>query len=165
MIEITNIILALFSFLLITFVPLNIFNTKNKIFNDCSSLDLSSFNLIINCNILLIFSLLPLAMENYNYIYYTFLILFFFYSYFRKFKNLKDFKSMTLNIIFLASIFFIISIHVTAKLKLGWDAQFFYFIKSLFFIEGQNFYDLNKFQYGFHPHLGSFFLVILLEVN
>ena len=82
MIEITNIILALFSFLLITFVPLNIFAIKNKIFNNCSSLDLASFNLIINCNILLIFSLLPLSLENYNYIYYTFLILFFFYSYF-----------------------------------------------------------------------------------
>ena len=157
MIEITNIILALFSFLLITFVPLNIFAIKNKIFNNCSSLDLASFNLIINCNILLIFSLLPLSLENYNYIYYTFLILFFFYSYFLKFRNFKNFKNMTLNITLLASIFFIISINVTAKLKLGWDAQFFYYIKSLFFIEGQNFYDLNKFQYGFHPHLGSFF--------
>lgn len=157
MIEIINIIIALFSFLLITFVPLNIFALKNKIFNSCSSLDLASFNLILNCNILLIFSLLPLPLESYSYIYYSFLIVLYFYSYFLKFKNFKEFKNVIINIILFASIFFIISINVTAKLKLGWDAQFFYYIKSLFFIEGQNFYDLNKFQYGFHPHLGSFF--------
>jgi hypothetical protein len=157
MIEISNIIIALLLFLIIIFVPINIFDSKNKIFINCSSLDIASFNLIINCTILLIFSLLPFALENYNHIYYAILALVFIYSYFLKVKNYKIFKKIILNFLIFSIIFLIISIDVAAKLKLGWDAQFFYYIKALFFVEGQTFYDLNNFKYGFHPHLGTYF--------
>ena len=157
MIEIANIILALALFLVITFVPINIFTLKSKILINCSSLDIASFNLIINCSILLFFSLLPFPLESYNFIYYTVLIFIFFYSYFLKEKNFNFFKKTIFNFLIFTTIFLIISIDVAAKLKLGWDAQFFYYIKSLFFVEGQTFYDLNNFQYGFHPHLGSYF--------
>jgi hypothetical protein len=54
-------------------------------------------------------------------------------------------------------IFFIISINVAATLDLGWDAKYLYYIKSLFYIQGQNFTDLQTFKLNvFHPHLGSF---------
>ena len=157
MIEISNIIIALVLFLIIAFVPINIFDSKNKISTNCTSLDNFSFNLIINCTILLIFALLPFALESYNYIYYTILISVFIYSYLFKVKNYKIYKKTISNFLIFTIIFLIISIYVAAKLKLGWDAQFFYYIKALFFVEGQTFYDLNNFQYGFHPHLGTYF--------
>ena len=42
-------------------------------------------------------------------------------------------------------IIFLLSIDLAHELNLGWDAKYFYYIKALFFIENQNFGDLNKF--------------------
>jgi len=156
MIEIFQIIIIFICFVLLTLVPFNIFGSK-KISNiNYNALDRASFNLITNCTILLFFSILPMSLDQYSLFFYIILLIIFIYSYGFEYKNFNSFKDFFLQIFFFFFIFFIISIDVASELSLGWDAKFFYYIKTLFFIEGQNFYDLNKFEFSFHPHLGSF---------
>jgi hypothetical protein len=119
-------------------------------------MEISAFNLILNLNILLIFSLLPIPINKYSGI----LIIIYFLIFFKKYIinqlifNLNE-KIIDFFIFFI--IFIIISINISGNLNLGWDAKYFYYIKSLFFIEEQTFYDLKNFSHNaWHPHLGSF---------
>ena len=138
-------------------VPINIFNsnlpTNKKKFN----LDIASFNLIINCNFLLLLSIIPVALSSYNFLYVVGSFLTFFYIYFIKSYHLQDIKKNFIFPLILFIIFFIISLNVANELNLGWDAKYFYYIKSLFFVENQILYDIKKFVFGtWHPHLGSY---------
>ena len=157
MIEFLQIILSFFLFFLIITVPINIFNPKLFINKNFSSLEIASFNLILNCNILLFLSILPIALSSYN-LFFIFLYLFIFiYIYFIqnfKFDLYKKFIQF-LSIFFI--IYLIISTNVAGELVLGWDAKYFYYINALFFVENQNLYDLDKFAYGtWQPHLGTY---------
>ena len=164
MIESFQIIIAFFCFAILTVVPFNIFNSKKIFHTNCNILDLASFNLIINCTVLLFFSILPITLKDYNLFFYIVLVTIFFYSYVLKFKNINNFKDYYLQLILFFLVFFIVSIDVASKLYLGWDAKYFYYIKALFFVEGQNFYDLNKFEHIYHPHLGSFLWAFYWEL-
>ena len=164
MIESFQIIIAFFCFAILTIVPFNIFNSKKIFHTNYNILDLASFNLIINCTVLLFFSILPITLKDYNLFFYIVLATIFFYSYVLKFKNINNFKDYYLQLILLFLVFFIVSIDVASKLYLGWDAKYFYYIKALFFVEGQNFYDLNKFENIYHPHLGSFLWAFYWEL-
>ena len=164
MIESFQIIIAFFCFAILTIVPFNIFNSKKIFHTNCNILDLASFNLIINCTVLLFFSILPITLKDYNLFFYIALVTIFFYSYVLKFKNINNFKDYYLQLILFFLVFFIVSIDVASKLYLGWDAKYFYYIKALFFVEGQNFYDLNKFESIYHPHLGSFLWAFYWEL-
>ena len=164
MIESFQIIIAFFCFAILTIVPFNIFNSKKIFHTNCNILDLASFNLIINCTVLLFFSILPITLKDYNLFFYIALVTIFFYSYVLKFKNINNFKDYYLQLILFFLVFFIVSIDVASKLYLGWDAKYFYYIKALFFVEGQNFYDLNKFENIYHPHLGSFLWAFYWEL-
>ena len=156
--EFIQIIVIFFVFSLSLTVPINIFNSslllKNKKFN----LDIASFNLLINCNILLLLSLIPIALSTYNFLYVMVCFFTFIYIYFIKNYQLKDFKK---NLILLSSFFFIFLIIATSvanELSLGWDAKYFYYIKALFFTENQILYNIKKFVFGtWHPHLGSYY--------
>ena len=146
MIEILQILIIFFIFSLMCFMPFNVLNSK--IFNKKSFffLDIATFNLIINFNILLLLSILPTSLDISNLIYLILYISLFIYLYLLKnykLNLLKDFFQF--KIIFFI-IFLILSINVAGELNLGWDAKYFYYIKALFFVEGQNFYDLNKFE-------------------
>jgi hypothetical protein len=47
---------------------------------------------------------------------------------------------------------------IANELNLGWDAKYFYYIKSLFFFDGLSLESLNNFEHNkWHPHLGSFY--------
>ena len=164
MIESLQIIIAFFCFAILTIVPFNIFNSKKIFHTNYNILDLASFNLITNCTVLLFFSILPITLKDYNLFFYIVLVTIFFYSYVLKFKNINNFKDYYLQLILFFLVFFIVSIDVASKLYLGWDAKYFYYIKALFFVEGQNFYDLNKFENIFHPHLGSFLWAFYWEL-
>ena len=127
MIEFLQIILSFFLFSLIIFVPINIFKSKLFFNRKFFCLDIASFNLILNCNILLFLSILPISLGSYNLLYLFLYIFIFIYNYF-----IQNFK-------------------------LNLYKNFIQFL-SLFFIENQNFSDLNKFTYNdWHPHLGSYF--------
>ena len=158
MIELLQIIFIFFIFFLSLTVPINIFNTNLLNNKNKYKLDIASFNLLINCNILLILSIIPIALTSYNYLYIITIFFLFIYIYFIKNHQLKDLKK---NLIFLSSFFLvylIISINVANELNLGWDAKFFYYIKTLFFVENQILYDIKRFSFGtWHPHLGSYY--------
>ena len=157
MIEIFQILILFFIFSLFCFVPLNIAGSKKFNKNKFSILDISTFNLIINLNVLLVLSFLPISLNIINLILVFIYLSLFIYKYliqnneFNFVINFFKFK-----VIFFI-IFLIISIDVAATLNLGWDAKYLYYIKSLFYIQGQNFSDLQTFKLNaYHPHLGSF---------
>ena len=89
------------------------------------------------------------------------LFIFYFFYFFFGIKNYYSFKgklkidkSRTV-LIFLS--FIIISIQVASQLELGWDAKWFWHIKSLFYSQDNTFLELSNYIYNdFHPHLGSF---------
>ena len=151
MIEIIKIISIFPIFFLFVIFPVNTFDKNDIILN----YDLYSLNLIINLNIFLIFSLLPLAIENYQNIFLiTYLVLFIYKIYNKSFKNI--FYNKPAFYIFLL-LFIIISLSVASRLELGWDAKYFYYIKTLFFYEGLNIAEIKNFKdYSWHPHLGSY---------
>ena len=158
MIEISQILLSFILFSLIITVPVNIFNYKMFVNKKFFNLDIASFNLILNCNILLLMSILPISLRLYKPLFIFSYLIIFIYIYFIKnfkFNLLKNFIQF-ISIFFI--IFFIISTNVASELNLGWDAKYFYYIKALFFIENQHLGNLNKFIHNaWHPHLGSFF--------
>ena len=157
MIEIFQILILFFIFSLFCFVPLNISGSKKFNKNKFSILDLSTFNLIINLNVLLVLSFLPISLNIINLILVFIYLSLFIYKYLiqnNEFNFVINFFKFKF-IFFI--IFFIISINVSATLNLGWDAKYLYYIKSLFYIQGQNFSDLQTFKLNaYHPHLGSF---------
>ena len=157
MIEFLQIIFSFFLFFLIISVPINIFNPKLFINNKFSILGTASFNLILNCNILLFLSILPIALDSYS-LFFIFLYFFtFIYIYFIQNPKFDLYKKFTQFLLLFFIIYLIIATNVAGELTLGWDAKFFYYIYALFFVENQNLYDLSKFVYGtWHPHLGSY---------
>ena len=152
--EILKIAIIFFVFIVFSIGPLSIIDKINKQIK----VNFLNYNLIINFNILLFFSLINLPIKNYQLIYITILILIFFYAlllskinyfYFIK-KNIINFS------IFYFS-FFIIAINISSNLNLGWDAKYFYYIKSLFFFEGFDLSELREFEHNkWHPHFGSY---------
>ena len=158
MIEFLQILLTFILFSLIITVPVNIFNSKIFINRKYYNLDVASFNLILNCNILLLISFLPFSLSAFNLFFIFIYSIIFIYIYFIKNFRFNLIKNFIQSISIFLIIFLIISTNVAGELNLGWDAKYFYYIKALFFIENQSFGDLNKFVHNeYHPHLGSFF--------
>ena len=157
MIEILQILIIFFIFSLMCFMPFNVLDSKIFSKKSFFFLDIATFNLIINFNILLLLSILPTSLDISNLIYLILYISLFIYLYLLKnykLNLLKDFFQF--KIIFFI-IFLILSINVAGELNLGWDAKYFYYIKALFYIQGQNFSDLENFTHNiYHPHLGSY---------
>ena len=119
MIEFLQIILSFFLFLLMVTVPINIFNSKLLINKKFFNLDIASFNLILNCNILLFLSILPFSLGSYNLHYMVLYIFIFVYIYFIqnfKFDLYKNFVQF-LSLFFI--VFLIISVNVAVELNLG----------------------------------------------
>ncbi len=153
MIEIFQILLFYLIFSFTIFLPLNIF-IKDKRFKKFNSNDICSFNLAININILLLISLLdiPLIKVQKYFIILYFLLFIIVYH-----KDLKEFFVKQIQYLPVLIVFFIISVSVANNLKLGWDAKFFYYIKSLYFYEGNTIANLKEFDaHHYHPHLGSY---------
>ena len=75
--EIIKIILIFPLFLIFIFAPLSVFNKSNKEIN----LSYLNYNLIINCNILLILSFFPIPIKDYQIILITLYFLIFLYSF------------------------------------------------------------------------------------
>ena len=155
MIEIVDILILFFLFTLFVSSPFGLFNSNigNFKIQDKSNL---YFNLLINLNILLLLSILPLKLSDYiNYVY--FILIFFFVKNYMinfKFKNLKLFY--TSFIVFIL-IYFIISIDISNKLNLSWDTKWFWYIKSLYYFQDNTYAELSNYTFNdFHPHFGSY---------
>ena len=155
MIEIFEITFLFILFSLFILAPLNIYEINSFGIKTRSKSNLY-FNLIINLNVLLFFSILPIKLINYIYLIYITLLIFVFKNYFLNLRN--DSKNLSfLNILIFFSIYFVISIDVSAKLNLSWDSKWFWYIKSLFFYQDNTFHELSTYTYNdFHPHFGSY---------
>ena len=151
MLEIIKILLIFPIFFLLLLFPINTFQKGYSKVN----FDIHSLNLIINLNILFLFSLFPISIEKYQIIFLLFYIFMFAYKIFKKdFNNL--FYNMHIFLIFFAS-FLMIALSIASKLELGWDAKYFNHTKALFFFEGLSISEIKNFQdYNWHPHFGSY---------
>ena len=153
MIELFQIFIFLTIFSLILFVPFNIFQEKPYI-KDLSIIERSSLNLAINLNILLLISFLNYPLQIFQPVILIFYSLILVFHYKNKIALVKKFLLFLLP---LFVIFCILSINVSSNLYLGWDAKFFYYIKSLFFFDGKTIFDLNQFSENtWHPYFGSY---------
>ena len=130
MIEIFDITLLFVIFLLFLFSPLHS-NIKNFYGFDLNQNSIMTFNLILNMNILLIFSILPLKLSQYYIYVVLFLAIFLLVNYFKNYKKIIIKDNLLLFFIFFL-IFFILSIDIANELNLGWDAKWFYF--NVFFV-------------------------------
>ena len=160
--EIIDIIYVFLIFCLFCLSPLNILQAKIINF-DSERKNNFYYNLIINLNILLLFSLSPLKLTEYSLPILITLLLFCVKNYF---FSLKDLKNNSSNIIFFILVFFILSIQVSSELNLGWDAKWFWYIKSLYYTQNQTFNELSNYIYNdFHPHFGSFLWSFFRELS
>jgi hypothetical protein len=127
------------------------FNKKITI-NSLGFFGKTSMNLILILNIFLLLSFVNIDLK---ILYLIFFGINFFIFIFNKIKNNTIYK---LNIYFLLLIFltFLISIDLANNLYLGWDAKFFWYLKSLNFYENQNFENLKNIPAFDYPHLGSY---------
>ncbi len=164
MIEILNSIYIFIFFTLLTLFPINIFNKKISENN----LYPQSLNILINLNILFLFSLLPFNILGLKI--YTLLLTFFiiFLTYFNKSSDyLKFFGRDFLLIYFIfLLVFFFLTSNVLNNLFLEWDGQKFYLIKSIIFFQGGTFNDLKTFEYNyFHPHYGQYLWAFFAKIG
>ena len=105
---------------------------------------------IIFINALLVFSLLNISL---NYLI-IFLILFSLILILKEKKKFKiDFNLKNFLIFFYI---FTISIVMAYDLELGWDAKFFWFLKTINFYQDNSFLNLEKIPATDYPHLGSY---------
>ena len=135
-------------FLLFCISPLNTFKTETNS---------HYFNLIINLNFLLLFSILPLQLSKYAIYILLILIFVIIKNYYISKKNINEIKIDKLRIALIILSFVVIAFQVASQLELGWDAKWFWYIKSLFYWQNQTFTELSSYIHNdFHPHLGSF---------
>ncbi len=153
MIELLQIFLFFIIFIIVLFLPLNIFEEK-KYSRGLSVLDKSSMNLAINLNFLLLISFLNYPLELIQPILLVFYSLFFLFNCRNQLLQIKNFL---IKIIPLFIIFFILSVNISGELFLGWDAKYFNYIKTLYFIEDKTIFDLNAHKANvYHPYFGSY---------
>ena len=153
MIELFQILIFLTIFTSILFVPFNIFKEKSLLKN-LSILDKSSLNLATNLNILLLLSFLNFPLQIFQPIILIVYSLIFIFHYKNRVVLIREFL---LSVSPILVIFCILSLSISSKLYLGWDAKFFYYIKSLYFFDGKTIFDLNQFSQNiWHPYFGSY---------
>ncbi|MDB2591812.1 hypothetical protein N9X80_03740 [Candidatus Pelagibacter bacterium] len=153
MIEILQIIFFSLVFSLLLFLPFNIFRQTN-FFQNIDIVEKTSLNLVINLNTLLLFSFLPLSIQLIQPFVISIYLLILIFSYRKNFVLILEFLKSFFPLIV---IFFFLAVHISTELYLGWDAKYFYYIKSLFFYEEKTIFDLDKFEHSaWHPHFGSY---------
>ena len=126
MIEIFDITILFLIFSLFLLSPFNA-NIKNVHDFDVNQNSIMTLNLMININVLLIFSILPLKLSQYYIYIIIFLLIFLLGNYLKNSKKIKIKENLLLFLIFFI-IFFILSIDIANELNLGWDAKWFYLI-------------------------------------
>lgn len=151
MIEILNIIYLFFIFNIIGFYNLSKNNLSIKI----------THNTVFFLNLALFFSFIKNSNQYFLFIYILVSIIFGSIIYFKvkkiSFKDLKNiFFENKIYFFLLLFVFLILAIDIVSKLRLGWDAQNFIFLKTLHFLEGKSFLKLAELDQPHYSHFGSF---------
>lgn len=149
--EIILIILQILFIIVIFSVSFLQFNKKISI-NSLGLIEKTSMNLIFTLNI---FLLLSFSNINLNFLYFIFFFLNFIILLIYKINNNKKYN-FNINFFLLFLITFLLSIDLAGNLYLGWDAKFFWYLKSLNFYENQSFENLKNIPAFDYPHLGSY---------
>jgi len=136
--------------------PLNINNIKNIIkWKAPSIFDVFIINILIYCNILLLFSFFTF---NLHFLFFIFLaagilsIIFNiknYYKYFNISSNLKNF-------IFFLSCLLGICVMISSEPILSWDGIAHWYYKALNYHQGGSYEDLRNLPFAYYPHLGSY---------
>ena len=147
----TEIILIFFQIFFIVFlIKLSIPNIKINSVVATSLTESLILKSIIFINLLLVFSLLNISL-NYLVISLIVISLILILKEKEKLKISLDFKNFLIFIYI-----FIISIVLTYDLQLGWDAKFFWFLKTINFYQDNSLLNLEKLPATDYPHLGSY---------
>ncbi len=147
----TEIILIFFQIFFIGFlIKLSIPNIKINSIVTTSLTESLILKSIIFINLLLVFSLLNISL-NYLIISLIFISLILILKEKKKLKIDFDFKNFLIFIYI-----FIVSIVLTHDLQLGWDAKFFWFLKTINFYQDNSLLNLEKLPATDYPHLGSY---------
>ena len=105
---------------------------------------------IIFINVLLVFSLLNISL---NYLIISLIV----FSLILILKKKGKFKiNFNLKNFLIFIYIFIISIILVYDLQLGWDAKFFWFLKTINFYQDNSLLNLEKIPATDYPHLGSY---------
>lgn len=148
MIEILYIAIQIIFILSLTYLILPSSVYQNKL--NYSLADAFSINSVFLINILLFFSFTGL---HDIYLLIILLIASVFFLIKKNYKLHLDDKSQ---FILIPLLIFFLSIPLANTLNLGWDAKFFWFLKTLNFYQNQDIYNLNKVPAFDYPHLGSY---------
>lgn len=154
MIEISSIFITLLSLFIFSNFPLNYFYLEKRVsivkynFNDILLL-----NILINCNLLLIFSFFQTNL-NLIFIFVIFYSLFLFFI-FRK-NYLKLIRNNFYFIFTFVIIFYGISILIVKNAYLEYDALAHWIYKVKVFYQGGTIANLKGLPYDYYPHLGSY---------
>ena len=127
-------------------IPDSIFGLKNSK-NLLNTLTMKS---IIMMNIFLLSSFLSFE-KNYLLFILVSLCLFFIIK-----KKNTFILNFNLKIIFIALYILLISIVLANELALGWDAKYFWYLKTINFYQNNDLLSLNKIPAMDYPHLGSY---------
>lgn len=156
MVEIINIVLILFIFLLLFFSPLSK-SLYNNLYNNYSYniFDLATVNIGIFLTILLILSFLNINIKITFYCL-IFISLFSYIYNFNFFLKLIK-KKIVRQLLFFFIIFnFAIYINLVNNLSLGWDSFVHWMPKAFNFYSGAEYKNLANFHSLTYPHLGSY---------
>ena len=153
MTEVLQIIFFSILFSSLLFLPFNVFSTVNFL-SKTDIIERTTLNFVINLNFLLFLSFLPLSIQLIQPIVLTVYSLTLIIINKNNIKSILKFLRLFLPLLI---IFIILAINISSELFLGWDAKYFYYIKSLFFYEAKSIFDLNQFEHShWHPHFGSY---------
>ena len=160
MIEIFQIFLQVLVIFIFCYFPqyyLNFLNISQQ-----SIIEKISLGLIFNIFVLLLLSFI--SQKGFELIFMILIIIFCTNLFFFVIEN-WSIKLLNIKLIFLFIFILIFSFDLANNLKLGWDPQNFWILKTLNFIEGGSIYNLKNLPHDEYPYLGSFIWAIYTKIS
>ena len=155
MTEILSIIFHIFFLTVISLLPKKIFFfSKNKDLYIPLSLILLSFALLL-------MSFLNIDLKFVRY----FIWIIFFINLFFIFSEKKYLYLNNIKFFFFLFVVLVLSIDLAANLKLGWDAQNYWIVKSLNFVNEENIYNLKNLPRPDYPYFGSYLWAVFSSIS
>ena len=154
MIEVLSIFFFIIFLTLYLFIPFSkkaTFSSSKITLNDY---DLRSFNIIILLNLVLLFSVLNLTVSQIINIFYSFIFIFVIYLLIN-FKKLDFPKDIIYYLSIFSIILLILSVDLSSKLYLYWDAQKLWLPKASVFFNDGLISDLKNTPYSHYSFLGT----------
>ena len=116
-----------------------------------TNIDFIIINIIIFLNLLILISIFSINSMYFFYLYVLLILLTLSKDFIKKIKINFSYKNII--ILFLV---FILSLDLAYTLELGWDTQWFWYLKALNFYQDQNFSNLKNLPIKAYPHLGPY---------